>query len=223
MKILNLYCGIGGNRKLWKDVEVTAVENNEEIAKMYQEFFPEDKVIVGDAHQYLLEHYKEFDFIWSSPPCPTHSRVRKQLAFRKGKNGERYEQNKPVFPDMKLYEEIIFLDNYFDGKWVVENVIPFYEPLIEPLKLGRHYIWANFDIPAIKVEGGTHKAKISEMAKHKGFDISKIKCKHRKDTILRNCVEEEIGLHILQCAKLNSTELAIPPRPKVLGILANFI
>ena len=26
MKVLNLYCGIGGNRKLWEDVEVTAVE-----------------------------------------------------------------------------------------------------------------------------------------------------------------------------------------------------
>ena len=32
MKVLNLYAGIGGNRKLWKDVEVTAVENNKEIA-----------------------------------------------------------------------------------------------------------------------------------------------------------------------------------------------
>ena len=33
MKILNLYAGIGGNRKLWKDVQVTAVELNSEIAK----------------------------------------------------------------------------------------------------------------------------------------------------------------------------------------------
>jgi DNA (cytosine-5)-methyltransferase 1 len=207
MKILNLYAGIGGNRKLWgNEHEIIAVENNPEIAKIYQDFFPNDKVIVADAHQYLLQHYKEFDFIWSSPPCPTHSRVRKQLAFRKGKNGERYEQNKPVFPDMKLYEEIIFLDNYFDGKWIVENVIGFYEPLVEPLKLGRHYIWSNFDIPIINVEGGTHQSSISEMAKHKGFDIEKINCKHRKDTILRNCVEQEIGLHILEQAKLQAMQ-----------------
>jgi len=34
MKVLNLYAGIGGNRKLWPDeCEVTAVENNEEIPK----------------------------------------------------------------------------------------------------------------------------------------------------------------------------------------------
>ena len=73
MKILNLYAGIGGNRKLWGDeYEVTAVELEPEIAKAYQEFFPEDIVVVGDAHQYLIDNLSEFDFVWSSPPCPTH-------------------------------------------------------------------------------------------------------------------------------------------------------
>ena len=73
MKILNLYACLGGNRYKWDEVtkvEVTAVEWDEELARMYQERFPNDKVIVADAHQYLLDHYKEFDFIWSSPPCP---------------------------------------------------------------------------------------------------------------------------------------------------------
>ena len=79
LKVLNLYAGIGGNRKLWKDVDVTAVENNPEIAEVYKQFYPNDKVIIADAHQYLLEHFKEFNFIWSSPPCPTHSKLRKQL------------------------------------------------------------------------------------------------------------------------------------------------
>ena len=74
MKILNLYAGIGGNRKLWGDEhKVTAVENVKEIAKVYKKFFPKDKIVITDAHQYLLKHYKEFDFIWSSPPCPSHS------------------------------------------------------------------------------------------------------------------------------------------------------
>lgn len=69
MKILNLYAGIGGNRKLWGDEhEITAVEYKPEIAKIYQDFFPNDKMVVGDAHQYLLGHFNEFDFIWSSPP-----------------------------------------------------------------------------------------------------------------------------------------------------------
>lgn len=34
MKILNLYCGIGGNRKLWGDEhEITAVEFEPKIAE----------------------------------------------------------------------------------------------------------------------------------------------------------------------------------------------
>ncbi len=110
MKILNLYAGIGGNRKLWgNDHEITAVENNPKIAKIYKEFFPKDKVIVGEAHQYLLDHFKEFDFIWSSPPCPSHSHIRKELAVGTG-------QSKPIYPDMKLYEEILFLQHYYSGK-----------------------------------------------------------------------------------------------------------
>ena len=56
MKILNLYAGIGGNRKLWGDEhEVVAVENDEDIAKMYQDLYPQDTVIVADAHKYLLD------------------------------------------------------------------------------------------------------------------------------------------------------------------------
>ena len=148
MKILNLYAGIGGNRKLWgDDDEVTAIEYDENIAKIYQQNFPNDRVIVTDAHQYLLEHFREYDFIWASPPCPSHSRVRKQLAIKRKKDGTIYEQNKPIYPDMKLYQEIILLDNYYDGYYVVENVVPYYEPLIEPQKLGRHLFWSNFEIP----------------------------------------------------------------------------
>ena len=74
MKILNLYAGIGGNRKLWGDEDqVTAIEYDENIAAVYQDLWPNDIVIVADAHQYLLDHYHEYDFIWGSPPCPSHS------------------------------------------------------------------------------------------------------------------------------------------------------
>jgi len=138
MEILNLYAGIGGNRKLWDgDIEVTAIELDPKIAKIYQDFFPDDKVIVGDAHQYLLEHFEEFDFIWSSPPCPTHSKIRKNLAITSG-------NAKPIYPDMILYQEILFLQHYFKGKYCVENVISYYEPLIKPQELSSHYFWSNF-------------------------------------------------------------------------------
>ena len=135
MKILNLYACLGGNRYKWDevtDIEVTAVEWDEELARLYQERFPNDKVIVADAHQYLLDHYKEFDFIWSSPPCPSHSKVRMTQKTTKS--------FKPLYPDMKLYEEIIFLDNHFEGNYVVENVIPYYELLIPAKKKGQTLI-----------------------------------------------------------------------------------
>ena len=112
MRILNLYACLGGNRYKWNevkdDIEVTAVELDPEAARLYQERFPNDKVIVADAHQYLLDHYKEFDFIWSSPPCPTHSRARYWSIGANGKN--------PIYPDMKLYQEILLLEYHFKGK-----------------------------------------------------------------------------------------------------------
>ena len=82
IKVLNLYAGIGGNRKYWQDVDVTAVEIEPNIAKIYQDFFPDDKVIITDAHQYLLEHYNEYDFIWSSPPCQSHSSFRHNICVK---------------------------------------------------------------------------------------------------------------------------------------------
>ena len=109
MKILNLYACLGGNRYKWnevkEDIEVTAVELDPECARLYQKRFPDDTVIIADAHQYLLDHYKEYDFIWSSPPCPTHSRL--QIS-------NKTKSKKLKYPDMKLYEEIIFLDNFYN-------------------------------------------------------------------------------------------------------------
>lgn len=194
MKILNLYAGIGGNRKLWGDEhEITAIEYKPEIAKVYQDHFPNDKVIVTDAHQYLLEHYDEYDFIWSSPPCPTHSQARFVLGVGSG-------QNKPVYPDMKLYEEVIFLQHYFKGKWVVENVIAFYKPLIPPNVLGRHWFWSNyiltgFELPPSDITTGTVKAWEEKF----GYDLSKYKGVEKR-LVLRNCVEPELGKHILDLA-----------------------
>ena len=146
IKILNLYACLGGNRLKWDevaDIEVTAVELDEELARLYQERFPNDKVIVADAHEYLLNNFKDFDFIWSSPPCPTHSRIRVSQRNRK--------TFKHCYPSMLLYEEIIFLETFFDGKYCVENVIPYYQPLIPGKKRGRHLYWTNFNLSLIHI------------------------------------------------------------------------
>jgi len=204
MKILNLYACLGGNRYKWDevtDVEVTAVEWDEELARLYQERFPNDKVIVADAHQYLLEHYKEFDFIWSSPPCPTHSRAR-------GWNS-KFEIK---YPDMKLYEEIILLETVskgenarFKGKYVVENVIPYYEPLIPAQKRNRHLYWTNFNLPVNinerkNPELGHAKNEVQMLCDFHDFDFYKYKGKQRKDKIARNLVDYQAGKAILEAA-----------------------
>lgn len=196
IKVLNLYAGIGGNRKLWPDdkIDVTAVEINEDIAKIYQDFFPDDKMVIGDAHEYLKEHYDEFDFIWSSPPCPTHSRIRKNLSVGTG-------QSKPKYPDMRLYQEILFLKGYFEGKWVVENVKSWYNPLIKPLEVDRHYLWSNFYIDKKRVEKLDHDSRAIVKNKPFGFDIGEYDVKnYRKDQILRNLIPPKMGLHIYKCA-----------------------
>lgn len=193
IKVLNLYGGIGGNRKLWKNVDVTTIENNKEIAKIYQDNFPKDKVIIKDAHKYLLKHFQEFDFIWASPPCKSHSDIRRMNVDCKG--------CKPLYPDLKLYEEIIFLKCFCKCKWVVENVVPYYKPLINSKKIGRHLFWANFIINEIKIKSFRIKgSKNYDYVKALGFDLSKYKIKSRKDQIYRNCVHPELGLHIFNCA-----------------------
>jgi DNA (cytosine-5)-methyltransferase 1 len=216
MKILNLYAGIGGNRYKWGDEhEITAVEWDDELAKLYQERFPNDKVIVADAHQYLLDHYKEYDFIWSSPPCPTHSRAR-------GWN----TKVKTLYPDMSLYQQIILLETVakgevprFKGKYVVENVIPYYEPLIEAQKRHRHMYWCNFKLPAvlsnrIAPKIGKGKNEVDAWCQFHDYDFRKYKGKQRVDKIARNLVDYEAGKTILdtvmgikQKENINQTEL----------------
>jgi len=192
MKILNLYAGIGGNRKLWgDDHKITAVENNPEIAKIYQDFFPNDKVIIEDAHQYLLDYFEEFDFIWSSPPCQSHSSFRQNICVR-------YKGTKPIYPEMNLYQEILFLKYNFKGKWLVENVKPYYKTLIEPTKeLQRHLFWSNFEIENTDFEKDKIRtAQIPDLQKLHRFDLSKYKLKNKRQ-VLRNCVLPELGKHIL--------------------------
>jgi len=200
MKILNLYAGIGGNRKFWGDEhQVTAVEINPEIAKIYQDFFPKDKVIVEDAHKYLIEHYKEFDFIWSSPPCPSHGVSR---YWGSKANYKKMKYPPPIYPDMGLYQEIIFLKHFFKGKWVVENVVSYYEPLIKPYQYRSHYYWSNFNIYGEKKDRRyISESRMDIYEKKLGISLKGVTIKsERKLKVIRNCVKPKAGLHILNCA-----------------------
>ena len=208
MKILNLYACLGGNRYKWDEVadnlEITAVELDPEAARLYQERFPNDTVIVADAHQYLLEHYKEFEggMVWSSPPCPSHSKAR----------FARRDTTSPAYPDLKLYEEILFLDKWFNGKYVVENVIPYYEPLIAAKKRGRHLYWTNFNLPSdLRDRKGSimeGKDEVTQWCEFHDYDFRKYKGTQRTDKMARNLVDYEVGRTILE------TALGIMSQPK---------
>lgn len=200
LKILNLYAGIGGNRKKWfGNINVTAIELDPEIAKVYKELYPDDVVIVADAHQFLLDHGHEYDFIFGSPPCQSHSKMMKATRHKKNK-----------YTDMTLYQEILFLTHFYKGKWCIENVAPYYEPLITPTaKIGRHLLWSNFKIssdfkePKFKnfITSGTVKES-EELKKWLGLNYEGnlyYKDNHCPGQILRNCVHPDLGEHILNC------------------------
>ncbi len=189
IKVLNLYAGIGGNRKLWQDCEVTAVEIDPQIVDVYQKLYPSDSVFVGDAHKFLESYYNEFDFIWASPPCQSHGQYRHNV----GVIGKGF---KPLMPDMTLYAEIIFLSTYFKGGWVVENVKPYYQPVIKPsFELQRHLFWSSEVVLPKDFKASEIRTK-NKIGDFEGFEVvsaSKIKNKRQ---VLRNCVDPEVGKYI---------------------------
>jgi DNA (cytosine-5)-methyltransferase 1 len=197
--VLNLYAGLGGNRRLWENVNVTAVEMDEQIANVYRQQHPDDTVIIGDAHEYLLAHYAEYDFIWTSPPCQTHSKMAKATRHKL----KRY-------PDMSLYQQVIFLQHFAKCKWVVENVAPYYEPLIQAQKVGRHLFWTNFHFVAREEPQpkgfissgnaeGTQRLKDWLGIQYEGNIY--YKNNHCPGQVLRNCVHPKVGAQIMQAAR----------------------
>ena len=214
MKILNLYSGIGGNRTLWGDQhEIIAVEIVPQIAEIYKERFPKDEVIVEDAHEYLLKHFQEFDFIWSSPPCVTHSRINKNFGHIR-------------YIDFTLYQQIVLLKEWFKGKFCVENVIPYYGnegliiPDLRPQQHGRHLFWCNFKIPKdtnprpekqmfhIDSDRQTRKhmkvqdvlKKSAEMLGIEEIPVEKLNFLKEKRKVYSNCLHPKTGELILNCA-----------------------
>ena len=211
INVLNAYSSLGGNRYKWDEaaeeanvkINVTAVELDAELAELYQERFPNDTVIVTDAHNFILNNIQKFNYCWSSPPCPSHSRAR----------FARRETTTPIYPDLKLYEEIIFLQHYFKGKFCIENVIPYYEPLIPGKKRGRHLYWTNYNLPnvlskrftAIGSNKEQQKTKIlnhefKNLCQFHDYDFTKYKGSQRLDKIARNLVDYEAGKTIFQTA-----------------------
>lgn len=180
---------------MWKNCEVTAVELEPKIAAVYQNLHQNDNVVIADAHQYLLDNHENFDFVWTSPPCQTHSKMAKAT---------RHKLRRYV--DMSLYQEILFLTHFFKGKFIVENVVPHYTPLISPSKkIGRHLFWSNFNFSAEEIKQPKDfinmcnlkgkKAMQDWLGLHYEENIY-YGGNHCPAQILRNCVHPELGLQI---------------------------
>lgn len=202
MRILNLFAGVGGNRAQWGDEhDITAVEIDRGIARTYSEQFPRDHVIVGDAMKVLEATYADYDFIWSSPPCPSHGQYRHRV-------GVLAKGYKPIIPDMTtLYGAIVFLRTYHRGYWAVENTIPYYAPLIRPtVRLQRHLIWANYPIPRIDVPAA-HVAHRNRLSDFEEIDLSSTDGGKRR-LALRNRTDPRIGKHVLDSIPTTKREVA---------------
>ena len=108
------------------------------------------------------------------------------------------------YPDMKLYEEIIFLQTFFKGKYVIENVIPYYEPLIPAQKRHRHLYWTNFILPTkltdreVRISTGTNE--VQKLCDFHDYNFSQYKGEQRTDKIARNLVDYEAGKTIFATA-----------------------
>lgn len=144
IKILDLFCGLGGVARGFQtyliengiDFEYHAVDINPRILLAHKIINPYSLTIKRDAYSFTDEELKKYDFIWASPPCETHSIA---ILWKKEK------------PDMRLYELISKLYNL--GKpFIVENVKPYYNPPIKPTsKVCRHRLWSNLKITPINL------------------------------------------------------------------------
>lgn len=208
MKIFNGFAGLGGNSMLWQQYDVTAVEDEEKIANVYKKLHPTHNVIIGDAYQIFKDNYEDYDFAWFSPPCQKHSRMMKATRHKIAD-----------YPDFRLYELIVFLQHFYKGKWVVENVVPYYEPLIKPsIKIGRHLFWSNFNITAEEVKqpkGFITKSNLQgkqEMMDWLGMYFEEniyYKKNHCPVQVLRNCVHPKLGQQILKKRTMTTKQTAI--------------
>lgn len=206
MKILNLYAGVGGNSLHWEKEDVTAVEYTEAIAAIYKQNQPGHSVIIADANSYLYENAHKFDFIWSSPPCQSHSKMVKATRHPS-------QHGRPV--DMTLYQQIIWLQHFYSGLWVVENVDPYYGVLqpkgVHIKQVGRHVFWSNFDLGDIqdvkRPKGFINQADVSgknKLQEWLGIHYDQnvyYEGNHCPAQILRNAVHPKIGEQILNKAK----------------------
>ena len=199
-ELYNGCAGFGANTHLVDrgKCNITHTEHFKEIAEVNKKLHKNDTIIVTDTFQHFQDNHEKFDAAWFSVNCQGHSKMVKAT---------RHNVNK-IPPVTELYGLIIFLKHFYKGDWVVENVVPFYEPLIEPtLRVGRHLFWSNkpiFGVEDVKRPKGfinkSNKQGADELKKWLGLDFEGYvyyKGNHCPAQTLRNCVHPYIGEQII--------------------------
>jgi len=219
--ICNAFGGVGANTHNWSrdKHDITHIEYNKEIARCNEQLHPEDTVVVEDAIIHLENNWDQYDYIWASPPCPSHSSIRKA--------GAKKGQYTAKMPDMDLYSVIVFLDEFFQGEFTVENVKPYYKRLdkqerekirnrqtvIPPAsETSRHLFWSSHEVPEVRLPTqNIHHGNHSDMTEWLGIpelnDYTFQSVEKRK--VLRNCVHPKIGEAILKSKNVKQQKLQV--------------
>lgn len=155
----------------------------------------------------MKNNFQDYDFIWSSPPCPTHSHVRNVANVGNG-------QSEHVYPDMKLWQEILFLEQYFEGSYVVENVKPYYDEnveweIVQPQESSRHYFWSNFSIPEVNIKADRVDNFRTRDSRH-GIDLTGYGLDPKeRGKVARNMVNPDLGKAILENRRTKQKQITL--------------
>ena len=94
-------------------------------------------------------------------------------------------------------------DARFKGGFVIENVIPYYTPLIPAQKRHRHLYWTNFKLPSKLSDRkapqiGAGDNEVSKWCKFHDYNFRQYKGEQPVQKMARNLVDYEAGRTILE-------------------------